>query len=60
MFQAWQTKIQVEMVAWKKVHRFKRSIGKQEFLVVKFKKVWTHGGLLCKDIRTFQWQIVPN
>jgi hypothetical protein len=48
------------MATWRELHRFKRSIDKHKPLVVKFKKVWAHGCLFCKDISTLLWQIVPN
>lgn len=48
------------MAAWIKLHRFKKYINKHELLVVKFKRVWTHGDLFCKDIGNLLWQIVPN
>ncbi len=38
LFRSWQTTMQACMVAWKKFHRFKRSVKNQEKLVAKFQK----------------------
>jgi hypothetical protein len=29
-------------------------------MIIQFKKVWRQGGLLCKELGSFQWQIIPN
>jgi hypothetical protein len=60
LFRFWQTTIQTCMAAWKELHRFKRSDRKQEELVANLKKLWTQGGLLCRDSSRLQWQIVSN
>ncbi len=51
---------QVGTVAWRELHKFKRFIIKRKFLVEKFKLVRMQGSVFCKDVGSFQWQIVPN
>jgi hypothetical protein len=29
-------------------------------MIIQFKKVWRQGGIFCKELGSFQWQIVPN
>lgn len=59
-FTSWQTTIHVGMATWKELHKFKKSNRKQKEIVTTFKKIWTQGGLFCKDSGRLQWQIVPN
>jgi len=51
-------KKQVRIIA--KLHKFFKSIEKCEKMIIQFKKVWRQGGLLCKELGSFQWQIIPN
>lgn len=39
LFRSWQTIVQASMIAWKELHRFKKSDRKQKEEVGKFKKI---------------------
>ena len=62
LFRAWQLTVQSGLGAYKAMIRYMKPplSERAQAKIANFTKVWTHGGIFCKNEGGLKWQMAPN